>query len=153
MNNKHIILKHFYHLALCHTHTDSLLLPLSTSLIKQLIHLKMFALSAVIMCFSTSTVKTSFITDYKLKCLFSLCVLCHWCDTSSRRLNKWQTVSNGAHPVSAQDRLIDRFHTLVAHSSCWLHTSFGVLSGSITGDYSTRLTQADSGKNTDQFGL
>lgn len=58
----------------------------------------------------------------------------------------WQTVSNGAHSASAQDCLIDRFHTLVAHSSCWLHTSFGVLSGSITGDYSTRLTQREGGR-------
>lgn len=37
-------------------------------------------------------------------------------------------------------RLVDRFHTLVIHSSYWLYTSCGVLSRSVSGDYSTWLT-------------
>lgn len=56
-----------------------------------------------------------------------------------------QTVYSGAFSASTWDWLIDRFHTLVVCSSCWLYTSFGVLSGSVSGDYSTRLTPGGSG--------
>lgn len=53
---------------------------------------------------------------------------------------QWQTVLSRAFSASTWDWLIDRFHTLVIYSSYWLYTSCGVLSGSVSGDYSTWLT-------------
>lgn len=63
-----------------------------------------------------------------------------WYNFTGARWMQWQSVSSGAFLASTWDWLIDRFHTLVIRSSCWLYTSFGVLSGSVSGDYSTWLT-------------
>lgn len=101
------------------------------------------------MWFSKITVRGTLLTDYKQKTFppcarILMCVLCHWSDTSSQRLNKWHGKPCKRSALSERLRVVDRFHTPVAHSSCWLHTS--VLSGSITGDYSTRFTRGMRGR-------